>query len=554
MRNATATVTPALTSSARPGRARTRRTVSASTAVARRHRALGCAPAALCVGVAGSFTSQGRRIRWARASLHYVEGNERSSTAWRSAARPGAARRARGARDHGLRGAPQRAGRRRPVARRARARDREPRRDSGRRALRLRAECRVAQRAGARRARVRPARRRSAAAACRSRRWPPCARRWRCSRATRGAPARRSARSRSPCCCCCPPASGRSSRSAPSCSRCRSSPPVRSSCAAEARAPSRRIWLLVPLLALWGNLHGAVLTGAAVAGAYLVFERSRRRPGESAARRARVRARAVRQSGALGHPELRARRPAQRGRAPVLRPVGAARPPRAGSTSRSSSPASPSSPARCAPARSRGSSWRSRASPLLTLHAARGGVWLALFAVPLAAAGFGGRGARRGRLHAPRPAAGVRADRDRHRRHRARAARERCGRRGCCTARSRSRMARRCWPRMCSPSRSPTQGGRVWMANPIDAFSTRGSARLRRVDARAAGRATRALAHAPRAVLVRLGGKAERRLRANAASAASPPTRAPCSTRASRADGRGARTRERASARAPGAR
>ena len=38
---------------------------------------------------------------------------------------------------------------------------------------------------------------------------------------------------------------------------------------AETREPSRRIWLLVPLLALWGNLHGAVLTGAAVAGAYL---------------------------------------------------------------------------------------------------------------------------------------------------------------------------------------------------------------------------------------------------------------------------------------------
>ena len=34
---------------------------------------------------------------------------------------------------------------------------------------------------------------------------------------------------------------------------------------AETREPSRRIWLLVPLLALWGNLHGAVLTGAAVA-------------------------------------------------------------------------------------------------------------------------------------------------------------------------------------------------------------------------------------------------------------------------------------------------
>lgn len=45
---------------------------------------------------------------------------------------------------------------------------------------------------------------------------------------------------------------------------------------AEARAPSRRIWLLVPLFALWSNLHGAVLTGLALASAYLVLERFRR--------------------------------------------------------------------------------------------------------------------------------------------------------------------------------------------------------------------------------------------------------------------------------------
>jgi hypothetical protein len=43
----------------------------------------------------------------------------------------------------------------------------------------------------------------------------------------------------------------------------------------EAREPTRRIWLLVPLVALWSNLHGAVLIGLAVAGAYLVFERLR---------------------------------------------------------------------------------------------------------------------------------------------------------------------------------------------------------------------------------------------------------------------------------------
>jgi hypothetical protein len=47
---------------------------------------------------------------------------------------------------------------------------------------------------------------------------------------------------------------------------------------AEAREPSRRVWLLVPLVALWSNLHGAVLVGLAIAAAYLVLERLRREP------------------------------------------------------------------------------------------------------------------------------------------------------------------------------------------------------------------------------------------------------------------------------------
>lgn len=44
---------------------------------------------------------------------------------------------------------------------------------------------------------------------------------------------------------------------------------------AESRAPSSKIWLVVPLFAVWGNLHGAVLVGLAVAGAYLAFSRLR---------------------------------------------------------------------------------------------------------------------------------------------------------------------------------------------------------------------------------------------------------------------------------------
>jgi hypothetical protein len=46
----------------------------------------------------------------------------------------------------------------------------------------------------------------------------------------------------------------------------------------EARRPSARVWLLLPLLALWSNLHGAALLGLAVAFAYLLFVRLRQQP------------------------------------------------------------------------------------------------------------------------------------------------------------------------------------------------------------------------------------------------------------------------------------
>ena len=47
---------------------------------------------------------------------------------------------------------------------------------------------------------------------------------------------------------------------------------------AESRSPSRRVWLLVPLVVLWANLHGAVLVGLAIAASYLALERARREP------------------------------------------------------------------------------------------------------------------------------------------------------------------------------------------------------------------------------------------------------------------------------------
>jgi hypothetical protein len=46
----------------------------------------------------------------------------------------------------------------------------------------------------------------------------------------------------------------------------------------EQERPSPAIWWVVPLLALWGNLHGAVLVGVAVTGCYLLFSRLRVTP------------------------------------------------------------------------------------------------------------------------------------------------------------------------------------------------------------------------------------------------------------------------------------
>ena len=46
----------------------------------------------------------------------------------------------------------------------------------------------------------------------------------------------------------------------------------------QARLPSQTVWLLVPLFALWSNVHGGVLVGIAVAASYLLFHRLRRTP------------------------------------------------------------------------------------------------------------------------------------------------------------------------------------------------------------------------------------------------------------------------------------
>jgi hypothetical protein len=47
---------------------------------------------------------------------------------------------------------------------------------------------------------------------------------------------------------------------------------------ADDRARSNRIWLVVPLIAIWSNLHGAVLVGLVVLAAFLAFSRARETP------------------------------------------------------------------------------------------------------------------------------------------------------------------------------------------------------------------------------------------------------------------------------------
>jgi hypothetical protein len=46
----------------------------------------------------------------------------------------------------------------------------------------------------------------------------------------------------------------------------------------ETRRPSRRLWLAVPLVALWTNLHGSVLLGLGLLGAYVLTRRRRAFP------------------------------------------------------------------------------------------------------------------------------------------------------------------------------------------------------------------------------------------------------------------------------------
>jgi hypothetical protein len=150
---------------------------------------------------------------------------------------------------------------------------------------------------------------------------------------------------------------------------------------------------------------------------------------------------------------------------------------------------------------------------LLTLHAARGGMWLALFATPLAATGFGGRDRleRIPRLARPFALALVAA---------------------VLIGVAHGPLASGATPQLVARTLALAHGtpvlaedllaeqvadagGRVWVANPIDAFRT--SDQRVYVDwLRGLPAGDAALAHAPRAALVRLDSNAERRLRRDA--------------------------------------
>ena len=376
------------------------------------------------------------------------------------------------------------------MAGRARARHRGARRHPIRRPVCIGTEHGLAQRAGAGRADLRAA---GDAREPRRADRPGGGRRparSRCSRATPGARAPRSAPWRSPCCCSCPPASGRSSRSGPSCSRCRCSQPASLLLRSESRAPSHRIWLLVPLLALWGNLHGAVLTGAAVAGAYLIFQR-----GCCAAGREPCGDGAPRRSGAV-------REPRRSGRCRLTCLARAAQRGRAGQAIGLWAPLSPHrwldvafglwrSPDAEGALRARPRVWSSSHCPglaLLTLHAARGGVWLALYAAPLAAAGFGGHGGSEahsvlaGRVAGCSIAEGLTSMAAANMARRPRSCSARVVTRTLALAHGTPVPARICWP-----SRLPC-GGASRRASPIDAFASRISASTSTAARRARGR------------------------------------------------------------------
>ena len=275
---------------------------------------------------------------------------------------------------------------------------------------------------------------------------------------------------------------------------------------AEARHPSRRIWLLVPLIALWSNLHGAVLTGVAVAGAYLIFERFRRE---------RLVATAVLAASLLAVFATPALWRTGDYYAGVLRNEAARR--GVGLWA----PLSPSSGLDIAlvvcavlvvvaALRSRPHLWEWIALAglaLLTARTARGGIWLVFFAATPAALGLGRGGSTRSRVALPAAVVLVAlAVVGIAREPRQLGARDDILRQALTDARGTPILATDILAEQVANA-----GGRVWIGNPLDAFA-RPDQRLYLDWLLGEPRGDAELAHAPRVVLVQPDTKAQKRL------------------------------------------
>lgn len=274
----------------------------------------------------------------------------------------------------------------------------------------------------------------------------------------------------------------------------------------ETRRPSRLIWLLVPLLGLWSNLHGAALTGLAVAGAYLLLCRARREPlVAGGVLLASIGALCLTPAlwdtpsyytGVLGGEAAR-------------QGIGLWAP-------FSSSSGLDIATLVCLAlalwplVRARPSLWEIVALAglaVLAARTARGGVWVVLLAAPLVASGLPWRELRRARVvPLVLAACGVLLVFGLVRGPVSTAASPRVLDRALADAHGTPVLADAILGEQVALA-----GGRVWVGNPIDAFS-RDDQRLwiSWIEGRAAGDA--ALAHAPRVVFVQRNGPAERRL------------------------------------------
>jgi hypothetical protein len=273
---------------------------------------------------------------------------------------------------------------------------------------------------------------------------------------------------------------------------------------AETRQPSRRIWLVVPLVALWSNLHGAVLVGLVVLAVYLAVARARHRPFEAAAIGAAAAVACCLTPALWQTPRYYAgvidNEAARRGEGfwgPLSLHSGWDVVLIAGGVLLIA-----------AALRRRPALWETAALVVLaagTVHAARIGIWLVLFAAPVAALGFPARSAR-GRVTAAVLAVGAAAA--------ALALVKGPGSTGAGSALlARTLAAAHGAPVLAQDALAEQvalAGGRIWIGNPIDAFRLRDqSAYVAWVEGRPQGQA--ALAHV-NVVLVARHGAAERQL------------------------------------------